>query len=164
MSYAQVAHVKARAGRLAPSWHRDSTPGDTDIEVFLEDETDKVNSAITARGLDVPADDTIVAGALRGVVADGALLLALSGTFPADEGPAAARKLIEVVQARYDAAWSALNDGTHVAILVLEGSDTDKPSASDFWSEEPDYGLLDFEERETLNPYLQPEAERGMVY
>ena len=164
MSYAQVADVKARAGRLAPSWERDTNPSDADIERFVADETGLVDAAIAARGLAAPVAGSAAARALRGVVADGALLLTLAGTFPSGEGPAAALKLIEATQGRYDAAWSALNGGSHVAIVVLEGTDAGAPSASSFWDVEPDYGNLDYEDVANLNPYLAPDAERGMVF
>jgi hypothetical protein len=164
MAYALVADVKARAGRLASAWSRDTSPGDADLERFLNDEAASLNAAILGRGLTLPEAETDAALSLRGVNADGALLLALSGTFPAGEGPAAAQELIRIVQERLTLAWESIRAGTHPAIVIIEAADVGAPSASNFWDEEPDYGQVGIEELEELNPRLQPEAERGMVF
>jgi hypothetical protein len=164
MAYALVADVKARAGRLASAWSRDSSPGDADLERFLDDEAASLNAAILGRGLTLPESGTDAALSLRGVNADGALLLALSGTFPAGEGPAAAQELIRIVEARLSVAWEAIRAGTHPAVVIIEAGDPSAPSASNFWDEDPDYGLVSVEELEGINPRLQPEAERGMVF
>ncbi len=162
MAYAQVADLKARAGRLAPSWTRDSVPGDADLEKFLAYESALVDAALLSRGYALPAAGTAAAHALQGVVADGALLLALAGTFPSNEGPAAAQELVRTVTARYDHTWGLINGGTHSVVMLLESTDPDQPGASNFWDTEPGYGQIDPAERASINPYLQPEAERGM--
>jgi hypothetical protein len=165
-AYASLAEVKARAGAVARAFSQDTTPGDAEIETFLDNVADEINGYLIVRGASLPVTDANAQRALVGVNADGALLLALDGRFPAGTGPAAVVELRRAVQARYDAALAAIQSGTHVAILIIEGEvSLDELAATAFWIEEPDYGMyLTPEELAALNPYFQPEFAKGMKF
>jgi hypothetical protein len=168
MAYAEVAHMRARAGYLADAWTEESRPSTTDLSVFLEDVAAELNAAIGGLGLDVPDAGSPAALALRGMNADGALLLALDATFPAGEGPEAATALQAAIRARYDAAWALLREGKLAAVAAISADDPEALFATDFWTENPDYGQ---EPRGvTTDPFgcpnvaLDPAVYRGMGF
>jgi hypothetical protein len=164
VAYAEISDVKGRGGRLSPAWSASSTPADFDLQRFIDDVAGEIDAVVQGAGFTAPATG-LAASALRGLNADGALLLALQATFPAGEGPAAAQEILRATEERYRASWERLIAGTHPAIIVLE---TDVGvgvlNASSFWTDEPDYGQEPYEERLEINPWLQPEFERGMKW
>jgi hypothetical protein len=139
MSYSEVQDVKARAGKLAPAWDVDTNPGDTDIERFLDDVAAQIDQTISAQGFATPLTGQ-GADALRGLNADGALVLTLEATFPADTGPAAAKAIHDGALERFNAGMAALQNGTFSAIAYLR-SQASASGATDFWTENPQYGM-----------------------
>lgn len=170
MPYATVAHVKARAGFLSDAWGEETKPSTTDVAGFLADVSGEIDAAIEGLGFSPPEEGSVPATALRGLNADGALLLALDATFPAGEGPAAATALQEAVRERYNLAWAALLSGKLAAVAAIEATtgDSTVPSATDFWEENPDYGLvprnLTDDPLGNPNPSLDPSVYRGMAF
>lgn len=166
MAYAEVAHMRARAGYLADAWTEESRPSTTDLAVFLSDVSSEIDAALTGLGLDPPDADTTGALALRGINADGALLLALDATFPAGEGPAAATELQKAIRARYDTSWALLLAGKLAAVVAIQAGTPDVLAASDFWSRNPTYGTEPWPDPEdpykSPNPALDPAVYRGM--
>lgn len=161
MAYADAGDVKARAGRLQAAWGAATTPSDTQLDGFCTDVAAEIDALLTGRGLTAPATGG-AAAALKGLNADGALVLALEATFPDEDGPGSAKGILQAARARAAAGMQALAEGRHPAARLLEASG-DAPAASDFWSDEPTYGQdVTAAERAALNPYLQPEFERGM--
>ncbi len=162
MAYADAGDVKARAGRLQAAWGSSTTPSDTDLAGFLTDTAAEIDAVLAGRGLAAPATGG-AAAALLGLNADAALVLALEATFPDEEGPGSAKGILAAARARAAAGMQALAEGTHPATRLLEAA-ADAPAASDFWSDEPTYGQdVTAAERLALNPYLQPEFERGQA-
>lgn len=137
MAYADLASVKARAGALAGGWTDTSRPANDDIEAFIEDVAAELDALIAARGYALPAADSAAALALRGVNADGALVLALEATYPESSGPGAAVKTIDDARARYENARAQIEEGVFSAFALLE-SGSAAPSASSFWQSEGD--------------------------
>jgi hypothetical protein len=169
MPYAEVAHVKARAGFIGGAWTEQSEPATTDIEVFLQQVADELDGAVTGLGFSVPAADSVAAKALAGLNADGALLLALDATFPAEEGPSRATALQEAVRERYEAAWKLLLAGNHPATTAPGSTDEGDlaDGAASFWTSNPYYGLPGYASEadpEVVNPYLDPMPTRGQPY
>lgn len=161
MAYAEIADVRARAGRIAPAWDQSTTPGEADIERFLDDTASEIDAVIGSFGFTVPITDDPPVGALRRVNALGALSAALVATFPAGSGAEAVTALREQVSAEYDAEMTALAEGKHAVIVFLEAG-TSAPGATDFWSENPDYRRnLGYGDILALNPYLAPSFEKG---
>lgn len=139
------------------------------MSAFVAEIDGFVRSVFSGLGLAAPADDSEAGLALRGLVADGALLLALDATYPAGEGPAAATELQERAAARYAASLALLLSGKHPAVLSVEATtgETAVPSATDFWSENPLYGLIPRELNDETwwsNPHLDPTVGRGMAF
>lgn len=163
MPYAAVAHLKARAGYLAEAWGEQTDVSDADLAIFIQDVAAEIDAAIVGLGVDIPASGSTSAKALVGLNADGALLLALDATFPAGEGPAAATELQRSVRERYNVAMKRLLDGDHPATTVVTSGATGSPSASDFWSNEPDYGRPEVEPVNP-NPALDPAVARGQAW
>jgi hypothetical protein len=137
VAYAELAELKGRAGKLAEAWTEDSTPGDADLELFLESVSDSLNAILQYAGLSVPVDDPVAARALAPIVADGALLLALSATWPGAVGQAAVADLKAEVQSRWDPAVKALTDGTSAIVMMLQQGTGRTASATTLWDEEP---------------------------
>ena len=111
-SYATLADVKARAGRVAGSFAVEGKhPTESDVERFLIDVSSLIDAAIRARGFDPATMEATVGEALRDLAAYGALARAMSGV----DHP---------VVAKADAVWTtgieAIYDGRHAAILQLE--------------------------------------------
>jgi hypothetical protein len=163
MAYATLDEVKARAGRLAPAWGATTDPSDTDIGGFLDAEAALLDAALEARGATVPATGT-VAAALEGVNADGALVLAIEGTWPGGKGNEETRAILEAAQRRYRDAWAAIRDGKHAAVqLAVESLSGKKGSEADnFWTAEPDYPTLT--ELLETNAYTAPGFARGQRF
>jgi hypothetical protein len=163
-AYADASHVKARAGYLGGAWTEESEPAFQDLDGFVREVADEINAAISGLGYTLPTDGSAAALALRGMNADGALLIALDATYPAGDGPQAATQLQERIERRYEKAWERLLAGQHPATTVSEVSDSAAAGATDFWQENPDYGLVpaDVEDVVYPNPYLDPAIWRGM--
>lgn len=169
MPYAEVAHVKARAGFIGGAWTEQSEPALADVAVFVQQVADELDGAITGLGFTVPTAGSIGAKSLAGMNADGALLLALDATFPAGEGPAAATALQEAVRARYEAAWTLLLAGNHPATTAPGSTDEGDlaDGATSFWTENPYYGLPGYAsdaDPEVVNPAIDPMPTRGQLY
>jgi len=163
-TYAAVAHVKARAGHLARAWGESTEPSDADIEGFLADVAGEIDAALAGLGFSLPLSATS-AVALRGMNADGALLLALDATWPSGEGPSAATELQKAVRSRYEKSWDRLLDGKHPATTAVEIESDPALAATDFWQENPDYGLPGsgwFPPERDPNAALDPAVLRGM--
>ncbi len=166
MAYASIASVKSRAGALSRSWTDTSQPSNPDLEVFLDDVAAEIDGYLQARGLTPPVAGSAAANALRGVNADGGLVLALEATFP--EGT---DKTIENARSRYEKTVQAIVEGTHPAVALLEATTAVAPSESNLWSKEPGYGLplgipvqpplYPGQPAMDLNPYLAPQVTRG---
>ena len=161
MPYADLAAVLGRAGRLAPAWSDASEPNYADIENFLVDVAGEIDAILAARGFDVPAAGA-AEQALVGVNADGALLLALEGTFSGETGPTAAAGLVASVGARYRAAMTALEKGTHAAVSALEAAGGTLGS-TDFWTENPDYPTEADVAEARRSPSVAAHATKGMA-
>jgi hypothetical protein len=162
VAYADLAAVKARAGRLAAAWAASTTPSDGDVTGFLADTAAEIDALLAARGLTTPATGA-AASALRGLNADGALALALTATWPGDDGPSSAKDARADARSRWEQGIRALAEGRHPAVALLESSSS-APAASDFWSDEPTYGQdVTAAERALRNPFLAPEFERGQA-
>ena len=163
--YAEIAHVKARAGPLARAWGEDTEPSDADLGVFLANIASEIDGALVGLGFSLPVGDTS-SSALTGMNADGALLLALDATWPAGEGPSAATALAAAVRARYDRSWELLLAGRHPASIAIEIESDPALAATDFWQENEDYGLAGsewFPPARDPNPALDPHVLRGMT-
>lgn len=165
MAYSTIQQVKARAGVLGQAWTDGSTPGNSDIEQFIEDVAAEIDAVLGGRGLASPAAGTAAYGALVGVNADGALLIALPATFPEGSGPSSASKTIDQARARYDAELASLEDGSHPAIVLLEAGNV-ASRVSSFWENEPHYGIFPFDPRldplsPDANPNTAPTVARG---
>lgn len=165
MAYAALADVQARAGALSNAWTAGSKPSTGDITQFTVDIAAEIDGYLGARGLTTPAAGA-AAAALKGVNADGALVLALEATYPEGAGPASASKEIDVARGRYDAAMKELLDGTHAAVVLLEAGNVNS-RASSFWENEPLYGIFPFDPRldplaPDANPNTAPTVARGM--
>lgn len=149
---------------MKDAWTDETDPDLGDLDGFLSDVADELDGAIVARGFSLPVSD-VAGGALLGVNADGALLLALTATFVGKAARDAVSELVDAVTARYEAAWDAIRAGTHPAIAVLEGA-VGAPGAADFWSTEPGYGVLGSTSMGDVwaSPSLRPGAYRGQKY
>jgi hypothetical protein len=171
-AYAELADVQARAGRLAPAWTQTSKPGTSDIEIFLAQTAALIDAALGSLGLTLPLDaSSPLRGALTGLNADMALVLAIEGSWPGGAGNDETNAILEAARSRIAQMWTTDDDGRIViAIPGIEGViDTTSADASDFWSENPDYGLI-VEIPPTVglwpfgNPFLAPEVARGMRF
>jgi hypothetical protein len=171
VAYAEIGDVQARAGRLAPAWTESSKPGLPDIEMFLDQSAGLIDAALGSLGLTLPLDsDNALRGALLGLNADMALVLAIEGSWPGGAGNEETNAILEAARARIAMMWGSDDEGMIVITIPgIEGVlDPATLGASDFWSENPDYGLVwDFSQighGYFVNPYLAPEAARGMRF
>ena len=174
MAYAELADLKARAGRLAGAWDESTSPSDTDLRGFLDATAGEIDAAVAARGFPTPVSDVTAAKGLLNVNADMALLLALRATWPGGSGPTQVRELISDVEARVADYRKGLVDGTLMTLLLLaaqSGAEMEGGSA-DFWTTEG----ADYEYWSRLTSYwprfwttdpwgipasMQPEFRRG---
>lgn len=146
MAYCEVEDVKSRAGRLRDAWD-DTTPvTDGDLERFIRDAGATVDMALAAHGFTAPATDAQVTAALLPVVADMALLMALTATWPGGSGPASVGDAIREVRTRVEGGdgkggyLAALADGQIGFLMYLrEQEQGDSSGATNFWSREADY-------------------------
>jgi hypothetical protein len=164
-AYAEAAAVKARAGVLSSAWEEGSTPGPSEIDLFLGQVSRDLDAILRANNLYPP--DTVTAGALEGVTADGTLLLMIDATWPGAAGQDAVAELRAEVVARFTAVVQSLRDGTS-PILNIPATST--PKASSMWEDEPESGLPGSESwneevlRGTvIGPGVPPEWYRGQV-
>lgn len=162
-AYADLAAVKARAGVLANSWSAATTPSNTDISGFLDDVAAEIDALLTARGYTPPVAGSAAAKALKGINADGALVLALEATFPEGSGPSSAGKPLDEARARYENAYDALLDGSLPALALLASSGA-APSASNFFSNEPEYGTVTPTRLEDTNAWISPGVGRNQPF
>lgn len=158
MAYADIAAVKVRAGRLSAAWTEASTPGDTDIEMHLEITVAEIDAVLGARGVTPLPTTGLAAASLEGLNADMALVLMIDATWPGQGSTEGVEAIREQAIARRDAAWATLIDGTHPALIYTD-SLTGAVSATDFWSEEPDYPSAG--EAQTIKPEHAPMFARG---
>jgi hypothetical protein len=163
-AYAETYDAKARIGRLSRGIGERNTVTDADLERFLEDASAAVDAALGARGLAVPVTDGVATASLRAPVAVKGALEALRALFPAGDGPAAAVELIRSLEADWKVFVDGVVAGTAPVVVILE-FDPEAPGldAGEFWTNEPTYGLVP-ETEETVNPWLAPEAFRGMRF
>jgi hypothetical protein len=158
VAYATSQDVLARAGRLRAAAGNSGSPNDGEIGRFLDDVSAQLDAAIGALGLTVPVTDPRASAALRGIVADGALVLWLDATFPSSSSDEAADRLRASAERRYNTALAALGDPatlrtTLPAIaLLLQQLGSDESTATDFWTSEPNYEIT------SLADYLVPGA------
>lgn len=154
MPYAALSDVQARAGGVRDAWTSASKPSTEEIEGFLVDTAGMIDAAVAARGLSVPVVDAGAAAALRGLNADGALVLALEAT-----PGSAPTSMLEGARERWRLGLASLLDGTHPAVAALESGQTAAGlSAGSLWTDEPEYDpVLEF-----TNRNLDPVLSRGM--
>jgi len=153
VAYANLSELKARAGALGSAWTDTSTPGNEDLEGFLDSVAAELDALIAARGYAAPTSGSPAALALRNVNADGALALALEASYPESSGPGSAGKTLDEVRKRYESAWTKIVEGTHPAFALLEAAG-DAPSAASFWSEEGEtFGVTQTADARDTNPY-----------
>lgn len=146
MAYAEVEDVKSRAGRLRDAWDDTTSPGDGDIERYIRDAGATVDVALASHGFTAPAEDPTATGALTPIVADIALLMALTATWPGGSGPASVADLIGEVRMRVEGRdgkggyLGALADGTSGFIVYLRQiNQGDAAGADTFWDKERGY-------------------------
>lgn len=140
MAYASVDTLKGRAGVLARRWDTTTSPGDTDLEQYLDDTAAEIDAMVGAMGFDVPVTDPVAAAALAGWNADKALILALAATWPGGTGPQEVADAQKAVQARVTAYETALDKGGLSAIAYLRAQEADAASGTaNFWDYESDY-------------------------
>lgn len=141
MAYADVAALKGRAGRLAGAWTSTSEPSDADLERFLDAVAAELDAVFASMGFGVPIEDITAAGALEGLNAAAALLIAIDATWPGGAGGAEVAALRDDLRAQVKAAMDAIAAGTYQAVVVLTSGSAGQ-GANNFWSKEPNYGLL----------------------
>lgn len=140
MSYATIETLKGRAGVLARRWDADSTPGDADLEIYLQDAAAEIDAKIGGMGFSVPVTDPVAAASLAGWNADKALLVALPATWPGGSGPQEVKDMIAAAQARVTAYEAASDKGGMAAIQYLRAQESNAASGSaNFWEQERDY-------------------------
>lgn len=171
--YADLKALLARAGRLAPAWGDETNPDYADLERFLEEVSNRIDVALSLHGIDLPLSisdtnvEEAVLGTLGGIAADGALVMALEATWTA-EMPEDVSRVLQGARTRYEAAMTALEDGTSsvVTYLLTTSPDSDRIGATAQWVEEPDYPLLGSKgySEYTENPLAAPTAYRKMRY
>lgn len=138
MAYAELKDVKARAGRLRSAWDESTDPGDAEIERFLIDVSAEVDAFIGSAGYAVPVTDPVAAPALRSLVADKALMLAVEATWPGGSGPDAVRDLHARLSERVAGYDRQVAAGSLPALLYLSSQTgaTEEGGAADFWTNE----------------------------
>jgi len=153
-----------RAGKIGAAWGETTTPSYGDLDMFLAEVGDEIEAALVTRGAGLPLDAT-ASGAIRGLNADGALILAIEATWPSDTGPQTAKEILRGARDRFEKGMDAIRDGSHTVVLYL-GSLGTPLGSSDFWSTEPDYGLVGSREwaDARLRPDQQPVARRGQMF
>lgn len=134
MAYAARSDVLARAGKFASAWSATTSPSLTDIDGFITDIAAVLNVAIAQHGITTPVTDPTAVAALKGINADGALLLALEPTFPGDTGPSAAQDFIERIETRYTAALDAIEGEDSDIIDILIGHTEATVGADSLWT------------------------------
>lgn len=167
MAYASLPHVKSRGGRLAGAWTETSTPGDADIEVFLDQIAGEIDAALAGHGIGLPLDAAgVPARALEGLNADGALVLAIEGSWPGGRGNDEVKAIYDSAKARYNTAWTALQSGKHVAVVLAIDTEGEAGAGDgdNFWSAEPDYLMSPPQGWPFVNPALQPSIGRNSKF
>lgn len=165
MAYATLASLKGRAGRLAKAWTPTSQPNDADLERFLDDVAAEVDAVLGALGVSpVPVESDEARGALAGLNTDAALLIALDATWPGGRGGDEVNDLRNDLRTKVAAAMKAIDAGTYPALLLLL-SGTSSSGANNFWSREPNYGLLGSMYRDlVLSPNMRPAVYRDSKF
>jgi hypothetical protein len=166
VSYAAPDDVQARAGRARIALGQANAPNTMEIEKFLEDVAAEIDAKLSAIGVTLPVTDAVVTNALRGVNADGALILALDATFPSSQSDKAADRLLDRTERRYMKVMKQIEDGTWPAIQgIISVSGSGSPQAKDFWSSDPTYGITTRTvERFTSTPDVLPGVEKGQSF
>lgn len=160
MAYAETTHVRASAGKVSSYWREDTRPNDADLETFLVDGDALVDAALGARGVSVPVDSSL-AGALRPVVTDYALVRAIDATFPGGAPSDEVAALRAGADARWNAWLTSVADGSNSIVDVLV-TGPGAPLATSFWQEEPDYGRVGAERHVGDDNFrLAPYVTRG---
>lgn len=143
MSYAELPAVLGRAGAAGGYFTDSSDPDLSDVERFLVQTASEIDVAIAAINVTVPITDAVAVGALEGLNADGALVLALEAAFPGKgQRPDAIGAILEGARARWTAGIAALMSGKAPLcgyLTNLQGA-SGPGGATAFWIEEPDYG------------------------
>lgn len=159
-AYAEPLDVYARAGRLRDAFGQNDAPGEPEIQGFLDDVAGELDALISSHGVSVPVVDATATAALRGVNADGALVLALPAAFPSGSTEPAER-LLEAVRGRYEAALAQLSDGTFPALAQIVSTSGVASAASSLWTDEAGYDWNKTAEAVAGNASLLPAIERG---
>jgi hypothetical protein len=158
MAYAELADLRARAGKVGVAWDLDTLPGDPDLDRLLDMAASEIDALLAARGYTVPLTDVTAQEALRSLNTAGALLKALGATMPADTTAADVRELRRDARTEWNDGLKALATGEAGVVAYLESLAGSPPGASDFWDENPEYGQpgTPFTDPGVTNPYLAP--------
>lgn len=144
MAYAEVGVLLGRAGTLKGAWDDTTSPSLADLEQFLADASAQVDAQLGALGYDTPVVDERAAAALRPLVADLALMVAIEATWPGQAGPTGVRAAYDGARARVYGDDGGLRLATVTSLLATVGGSAGA-GASDLWSRE---GLEGNESRE----------------
>lgn len=156
MAYASSDDVFARAGRLRGAFGNSDAPTTDEIDAFCDEVSALVDAKLARYEIDVPVSNVTARDALRGVVADGALLMALPAAYPSEQGAAAAKVLLDRTQARYEASMKAIDDGTAAVVVMLREQHGGVAEAGNFWTENPQYDLTRYSELVSVSPSIRP--------
>lgn len=166
MPYATYDDVVARAGRARIAFGQSGAPDTTEIEQFLIDVAAEIDAKLNAVGVTIPATDSVLVAALRGVNADGATIMALDSTFPSSQVDKAADRLLDRLERRYMSVMRQIEEGTWPAIQgVINAGVSISPVADNFWSHDPTYGVTTrTSEGFTHSSDMLPGVEKGMSF
>lgn len=170
--YAAVLDVKALGGFLSDAWQESGTVvTEADLATFIVLASSDVDVILASAGIALPLTSLVAVAGLRGLVADGALVLAINATWPNDP-PGQALAARTAANDRWMAGLEGLRNGTHSVLDLLEqdAGNIDR-SASSLWQAEPQYGLYGWYrgvfigaiDPDDLNPNLAPQSRRGDV-
>lgn len=160
MAYADLNALLARAGRLAGAWTDETDPDLSDLEVFLGNVAAEIDAELLSRSITVPINDQ-AAAALAGMNADGALVLAIEGTFVGTRSEEVTN-ILTGARTRYQAALDAMRNGTHTVVRWLESTTAASLGASSFWDTEmDDYGVVEVPPEWINNPAIAPAVFRN---
>jgi hypothetical protein len=149
LSHCNIQALRARLGRLANTLDNPNAPTQGDIEIIIDEVSAEVDAALQAHGATLPLADDVEA-AVRGIVADGALLRVLPGLFPAGAGKPGgqeAEALYAETMRRWSAAWKALDSGSLPALVLVVQRSQEGADAGSLWTDEPSYGYDEWARR-----------------
>lgn len=161
MAYADRNSVLARAGRLKGAWTDATSPDLPDLDRFLDEVAGEIDLALSGHGIVLPLD-TVASAGMAGMNADGALVLLLEATFPADSGPASAKEILDGARARWLAGMASLITGKNP--VVIYSTTKEQLGASNFWDREPAYPTYTDRWQESWYPGSQIAVHRGQRF